>query len=311
VTALFGRRARTKSTAQVLAELDALSAAGWRAGVFFVDDNFIGNKRVLREELLPAMIAWRRRRPDITFLTEASINLADDAVLMDQMVEAGFDTVFVGIETPEEESLSECSKSQNRHRDLIADVRRIQRAGLEVQGGFIVGFDSDSENVFERQIAFIQKSGIATAMVGLLQAIPGTRLFERLKAAGRIAGESTGDNVDGTTNIVPKMSLKSLKEGYRRILKHIYSPRHYYRRVRTFLREFPVPEIRAPLRAKEVMAFLRSITRCGILGKERFQYWRLLAWTLVQRRELMPLAIRLAVYGHHFRKVSKRQLKRD
>jgi radical SAM superfamily enzyme YgiQ (UPF0313 family) len=305
VTALFGHRPRTKRPEQVLAELDALHDAGWRGSVFFVDDNFIGNKRTLKAELLPALIDWHRRRGGMRFMTEASINLADDDELMAMMVDAGFEAVFVGIETPDEESLAECSKTQNRGRDLVADVKRMQRAGLRVQAGFIVGFDHDTPSIFERQIEFIQQSGIATAMVGLLEAIPGTRLFERLQGEGRLSGQSTGDNVDGVSNIIPKMDLAVLRDGYRRILDHIYSPRHYYERVQTFLREYEPPAIRGRVTWRDVKAFARSIVRLGVLGRERFHYWRLMAWTLLHRRRSFPLAVTLSIYGHHFRRVSR------
>jgi radical SAM superfamily enzyme YgiQ (UPF0313 family) len=219
------------------------------------------------------------------------------------MVEAGFNMVFIGIETPDEESLSECSKRQNMRRDLVEDVRRIQRAGLQVQGGFIVGFDNDPPSIFQQQIDFIQNSGIVTAMVGLLQAPPGTRLYERLKQEGRLLGQLSGDNVDGTTNIIPKMSLETLREGYANILQHIYSPEHYYQRVKTFLREYKTPKIQASLEVEYLLAFFRSIYRLGILGKERVHYWKLLLWTLFRRPSLFPLAVTLAIYGHHFRKI--------
>jgi radical SAM superfamily enzyme YgiQ (UPF0313 family) len=216
VTAMFGHRPRVKTPAQIIAELDGLWQRGWRGAVFFVDDNFIGNKRSLREDLLPALIRWRRGKRGFAFYTEASINLADDEDLMRQMVAAAFDQVFIGIETPEEASLTECNKRQNRSRDLVADVKRIQRAGLQVQGGFIVGFDNDPPTIFQRQIDFIQKSGIVTAMVGLLQAVPGTKLHERLRQQGRLLGATTGDNVDGTTNFIPRMNRETLRDGYRR-----------------------------------------------------------------------------------------------
>ena len=303
VTALFGHRPRTKSADQMIAELDGLHKLGWRGSIFFVDDNFIGNKRYLKSELLPALIEWQKDKGDITFNTEVSINLADDEQLMRMMVEAGFNMVFIGIETPDEESLSECSKRQNMHRNLVEDVRRIQRVGLQVQGGFIVGFDNDTPSIFQQQIDFIQSSGIVTAMVGLLQAPPGTRLYERLKREGRLLGQLSGDNVDGTTNIIPKMSLETLREGYENILQHIYSPEHYYQRVRTFLREYNPPKINAPLQLEHILAFLRSIYRLGIVGRERSQYWKLLFWTLFHRPALFPLAVTLAIYGHHFRKV--------
>ena len=173
VTALFGRRTRTKTTEQIIAELDTFYDLGWRGNVFFVDDNIIGNRRSLKKDLLPELIKWQENHESITFNTEVSINLAKDEALMQMMSEAGFNTVFVGIETPDTASLEECGKSQNKDRDLAEDVRIIQRAGMQVQAGFIVGFDNDTPSIFQRQIDFIQKTGIVTAMVGLLQAPTG------------------------------------------------------------------------------------------------------------------------------------------
>ncbi len=303
VTAKFGRRSRTKSAGQVIAELDALAAAGWRGPVFFVDDNFIGNKRTLREELLPALIRWQEaHRHRFQFYTEASINLADDEPLTETIVAAGFDTVFIGIETPEEAGLAECNKRQNRGRDLVADIKRLQRAGLQVQGGFIVGFDSDTLSIFRRQIEFIQKSGIAIAMVGMLTALPGTRLHARLESEGRLLGLSSGNNVDGTTNFLPSMSLESLRDGYRSLMNTIYSPGPYYRRVRTFLREFHPPKIPLRIDPRQLLAFLRSSFRLGVIERERFHYWGLLAWTFFRRPMMIQTAVTLAIYGHHFRR---------
>jgi radical SAM superfamily enzyme YgiQ (UPF0313 family) len=303
VTVKFGRSSRTKSVVQVIAELDALAAAGWQGPVFFVDDNFIGNKRRLREELLPALIRWQRaHRHRFKFYTEASINLADDEPLTEAIVAAGFDTVFIGIETPEEAGLAECNKRQNRGRDLIADIKRLQRAGLQVQGGFIVGFDSDTLSIFRRQIEFIQQSGIATAMVGILTALPGTRLYARLANEGRLLGSSSGNNVDGTTNFLPTMGLESLRRGYRDLMSAIYSPGPYYRRVRTFLREFHPPRAAVRIDSRELLAFLYSSFRLGVLGRERFHYWGLLAWTFIRRPMMLQTAVTLAIYGHHFRR---------
>jgi radical SAM superfamily enzyme YgiQ (UPF0313 family) len=303
VTVLFGRRPRTKSARQLIAELDSLYERGWRGHVFFVDDNLIGNKRHLKTEMLPALIEWQKGKKQIGFGTEVSINLADDEELMQMMVEAGFDVVFIGIETPDEDSLAECSKHQNKNRDLIESVKRIQRAGLQVQGGFIVGFDNDTPTIFQRQIDFIQTSGIVSAMVGLLQAPPGTRLYERLKQEGRLLDQLSGDNVDGTTNIIPTMNLETLREGYLHLLQYIYSPEHYYQRVQTFLREYKPPKIKSPLEFEYILAFLRSIYRLGILGEERSHYWKLLFWTLFRRPKLFSLAVTFAIYGYHFRRV--------
>ena len=304
ITAMFGRRPRTKTATQIIAELDQFYDMGWRGGVFFVDDNFIGKRKELKSEILPAIIEWRQGKRGMSFQTEVSIDLSDDPELMDLMVKAGFDTVFVGIETPAEAGLAECNKRQNRGRDLVECVKVMQRAGLQVQGGFIVGFDSDTPSIFQQQIDFIQKSGIVTAMVGLLQAPYGTRLYERLKKEGRLVTESSGNNTDGTTNIKPKMDSDLLHEGYRSILQTIYSPRAYYERIRTFLSEYKRPIIkRPPLSWNYVGAFLRSMVVLGVRGKERLEYWRLFVWTLLHRPKLFPDAITLAIYGHHFRRV--------
>jgi radical SAM superfamily enzyme YgiQ (UPF0313 family) len=308
ITALLGHRVRTKTAPQVIAELDSLYARGWRDEVFFVDDNFIGNKPFLKSDLLPALKEWRQGKAGIFFFTEASINLADDQPLLEMMVEAGFNKVFIGIETPDEECLAECSKVQNRNRNLVEDVKRLQRAGLQVLGGFIVGFDHDRPSIFQRQIDFIQNSGIATAMVGLLQAPPGTRLYERMKKEGRLRGDSSGDNVDGTTNIIPAMSLDALQEGYKGILQYIYSPEHYYRRIRTFLREYQPPRIRGRIRLSHILALLRSFYQLGLVGQGRFHYWKLLLWTQFRRPRLIPEAVILAICGHHFRKVCERRV---
>ncbi|NLG85138.1 MAG: B12-binding domain-containing radical SAM protein, partial [Firmicutes bacterium] len=265
VTTLLGHRPRVKDAAQIVAELDGLYELGWRGNIFFVDDNLIGNKRSLMTELLPALIEWRKGKRGISFNTQVSIDFADDERLMRMMVEAGFESVFIGIETPDQDSLAECSKKQNMRRDLVADVKRIQRAGLQVQGGFILGFDHDSPGTVKRLLDLIQKSGIVTAMVGLLQAIPGTRLYERLKRAGRLREWASGDNVDGTTNIVPLIDIEELRRGYKELMRNLYSPEEYYQRIKTFLREYRLPKIQLRLNPghlfQQTLAFLRSIYR--------------------------------------------------
>ena len=244
ITALFGHKPRTKNARQIVDELDRLYDLGWRGGVFFVDDNLIGNKKRLKTELMPALLERHKTRQGFEFNTQASINLADDPELMAQMVSVGFDSVFVGIETPSEASLAECSKLQNVNRDLKTDVLRMQQAGLQVQAGFILGFDADTSSSFDRLLDFIQSTGIATAMVGLLQAIPGTRLYDRLKGAGRLRQLGSGYAVNGTTNIVPVMDLNVLETRYAELLGRLYSPKYYYERVRRFLTVYHVPQLR-------------------------------------------------------------------
>jgi radical SAM superfamily enzyme YgiQ (UPF0313 family) len=306
ITAMLGHRPRTKSAQQLITELDNLYALGWRDAIFLVDDNFIGNKKIIKQELLPALIEWRKEKNGIPFNTEASINLADDPELMDLMTKAGFHTVFIGIETPNENSLFECNKKQNRNRDLVDSVKIIQRAGMMVQGGFIVGFDSDTETIFEQQANFINKAGITTAMIGLLQAPSGTRLYNRLLGEGRLLGEMTGDNADGSTNIIPHLDIAFLKSGYCKLVKQLYQPKEYYRRCLMLLKTIKTPEIRSGIDLTYIRAFFRSIYLLGFKGVERLEYWKLFFWTLLNKPKLFPTAITLAIYGYHFRTLANR-----
>ncbi|MFC1916049.1 B12-binding domain-containing radical SAM protein [Chloroflexota bacterium] len=307
---LNGHKPRTKDAPGLLAELDALYNQGWRAGVFIVDDNFIGNQRKLKTETLPAIIDWQKRKKyPFVLSTEASINLSDDEELMQMLVEAGFNTVFIGIETPNEESLVECNKSQNRNRDLVASVKRMQHAGLEVQGGFIVGFDNDPLSIFKSQINFIQKSGIVTAMVGLLNAPPGTRLYQRLKKENRILKTFTGNNTDFSMNFIPRMNYEELVIGYRNILTTIYSPRQYYERIKAFLKEYrPHPKIKAKLHFYHIKALVKSTWVLGIKDKGRRHYWRLFIPMLLKHPKKIPVSITLSVYGYHFRKMVEKYI---
>ena len=306
IVAMYGRVPRTKDPLQVIAELEALSRAGWRDMVFIVDDNFIGNKKRVRQ-LLQALVEWRERtRPTIGFLTEASINLADQDDLLDLMARAGFKKVFVGLETPVAESLEECEKVQNSKRDLVDAVHVIQRAGLEVMGGFIIGFDSDPLDIFGRQFDFIQRSGVATAMVGLLTALPQTRLHARLARDGRLLARSIGDNTAAVLNFVPRVDREHLLSGYRELMRSLYSPENYYRRVRVFLAAWRPSGPRLRLSASDVRAFVRSLWTLGIRRRGRLAYWRLLSSTLLRQPRKLPAAMELAIIGHHFRTVAER-----
>ena len=305
ITVLYGRRPRTKSKEQVIAELDTLYYSGWRGPVFFVDDNFIGNKVKLKKEILPAIAEWMDKRKSPFFLnTEASINLADDDNLMKLMVRAGFEAVFIGIESPNEESLVECNKNQNRNRDLISSIKRIQDFGLEVQGGFIVGFDNDPPSIFEKLTNFIQESGIVTAMVGLLNAPKGTKLQKRLENEGRLLKDFTGNNTDFSINFIPQMSHKTLLDGYKKILDKIYSPQYYYERVTRFLKDFKPKKKVFHLNMSYILALFKSMYRLGLLGEERIYYWKLFFWSLFRKPRLFSLAILFTIYGFHFRRIS-------
>ncbi len=296
---------RTKKSTQVIAELDMLLQIGWRGSVFFVDDNFIGHKQKLKTDLLPAIIHWMEQNNyPFSFTTEASINLADDKVLMDLMTRAGFEKVFVGIETPEESCLMECNKLQNKNRNMIKSVNIIQQNGMEVTAGFIVGFDNDPSNIFQRQIDFIQKSGIITAMVGLLNAPRLSKLYKRLHGEGRILDNCTGDNTDYSMNFVPVMDKDELLKGYQKIIHEIYSSKSYYKRVLLYLKQYKPPfRKHRKISFNEIMALVKSILYIGILKKNRQYYWRLLFWSLFNKPKLLPLAVTYSIYGYHFRKV--------
>jgi len=305
---LYGHKPRIKEKEQIITELESLYNHGWRGPVFFVDDNFIGNKLSLKRDMLPLIAEWMgRMKYPFTFFTQASVNLADDEELMNLMVQAGFHQVFVGIETPEEESLAECGKRQNKNRNLVECVKKIQKFGLQVQGGFIVGFDNDPHTIFERQIRFIQNSGIVTAMVGLLNAVRGTKLYKRLKKENRLLTDASGDNTDCSINFIPRMSYSTLMEGYRNIVRTIYDPDQFYARVKGFLKNYkPVHQSLSRVSFTEVKAFIMSIFVLGIKEKERFHYWRLFLWSVFNRPRLAPLAVTFAIYGFHFRKVFER-----
>jgi len=304
ISVLFGRRVRTKSADQMVVELDALYKHGWRGDVLIVDDNFIGNARKLKKEILPVITEWMDNRGHpFSFHTEASINLADDEELMEMMARAGFEMVFIGIESPEEDSLAECNKVQNRNRDMLGSVKKIQQAGLQVTAGFILGFDSDSPSVFDRLATFIQESGIVNAMVGLLNALPNTKLWQRLSKEGRLTEQCTGNNTDLTMNFTPKMDFTKLIDGYKSVIKKIYSPQPYYERVMGFLKDYkPNKRVRFHVQPWHVEAIIKSIMVMGIVEKGRRHFWKMFFWTLFTRPKLMPMAMTFAIYGYHFRK---------
>jgi radical SAM superfamily enzyme YgiQ (UPF0313 family) len=304
ITMLNGQTPRTKGTQQFLIELESLYNIGWRGGVFIVDDNFIGNKKKLKSELLPALINWSKEKNyPFYFTTEVSINLADDDELIKQMVEAGFYNTFIGIETPNDQSLVECGKSQNLNRDLVGSVKKLQRHGLMVSAGFIIGFDNDPPNIFELQKKFIQKSGIVTVMVGLLNVPLGTNLFKRLKSENRLLNTTSGNNMDGILDFIPKMNSQKLVDGYKDVLTTIYSQRAYYERIKTFLSEYHPKVKSAKISLNDVKAILKSFWKLGVLEEGKHYFWKLLFLSLFKYPQKFAVSMTLAVYGYHFRRV--------
>jgi radical SAM superfamily enzyme YgiQ (UPF0313 family) len=305
ITSLLGHKVRMKETRQVINELEALHHLKWRGTVSIVDDNFIGNKHKIKTDLLPAMKMWMQNHQyPFTFNTQTSINLADDEDLMAMMTETGFNSTFIGIETPDETSLHDCNKVQNQNRDLLQSVKKIQQAGLQVSGGFIVGFDSDTPTVFQRQVEFIQKSGIVSAMVGLLNAPRNTKLYQQMEAENRLTTDATGSNTDFSMNFIPKMNYHELLEGYKKIIQNIYSSKPYYKRVRQFLLNYKQNQ-KSPRKIEFSLlkGSIKSIFIIGIVNKGRSEYWKFLIWTLFHRPVLLSDAIIFTVYGFHFRTV--------
>ncbi|HLI34654.1 MAG TPA: B12-binding domain-containing radical SAM protein [Terriglobia bacterium] len=307
---IYGRKPRTKTPGQVITELDQLHDLKWRGSVFIVDDNFIGNKRKAKE-LLAVLADWNRRhRRPFSFFTEASVNLADDTELLEMMKDANFTRVFMGIETPVEESLKEAHKMQNTRKNLVESVRRIQSYGLEVMAGFIVGFDNDPEDIFDRQVQFIQESAIPLAMVGILLALPGTQLFRRLRKEGRILDEGHGDNMDLHLNFIPKMNAQKLIDGYRDILRRIYTPDAYYERVLRFLERYQSPNHR-PRVFSDYIAVARSFIKQGVLGESRTSYWKFVMKAALHYRKTFDTAMTLAVMGYHFQTLTRMVLESE
>jgi len=305
ITSLLGHKVRIKEPYQVLKELDFLYKLNWRGAVSVVDDNFIGNKKYAKKQLLPVMIDWMSKHNyPFRFSAQTSINLADDKALLSLMIDAGFRSTFIGIETPDEIALKACNKTQNKNRDLLKSVSTIQKEGMHVSGGFIVGFDSDTHSVFQRQIDFIQKSGIVSAMVGLLNAPKNTRLYAQMEREKRLTIGATGNNTDYSMNFVPKMNVAELQAGYRSIIQNIYSSKQYYRRLRQLLLNYKKPSSTgATFSFSLLLSLIKSVFIIGFVSKGRVEYWKLIIWTLYHRPGSIIDAITYTVYGYHFRMV--------
>ncbi len=305
ITTLLGHKVRMKNTHQIIEELETLYKLNWHGTIAIVDDNFIGNKKEIKNNLLPAMKNWMQiHKYPFVFSSQTSIDLADDEELLGMMRDAGFNAAFIGIETPDENSLHNCHKVQNKNRNMLQNVKKIQESGLQVSGGFIVGFDSDVPTVFQRQIDFIQNSGIVSAMVGLLNAPKNTRLYQRLKEEDRLTVDPTGSNTDFTMNFTPKMNLDDLMEGYQKIIHNIYAVKPYYKRLRQFLLNYNRQNLyKKKFELSSLLAFIKSVVIIGIINKGRGEYWKILFWTLFKRPGSFIDAVTFIVYGYHYRTV--------
>jgi radical SAM superfamily enzyme YgiQ (UPF0313 family) len=300
IIVMYGRRPRTKTGAQVTAELEAITATGFTGDVFFVDDNFIGNKKMVKA-MLPEVAEWRKRSGTrLEFYTEASMNIADDNQLVDLMTAAGFTAVFIGIETPSPEALRETKKLQNLRRNLVDQVHGLLDRGLDVWAGFILGFDNDPPDIFDRMIKFVQNASIPYAMVGMLGALPNTPLYKRLRSEGRLRKEQTGDQF-GLTNVINKMSATQMIRGYRKVMETLYHPEVYFQRCRDNIARWkPLPGSKRKLVWRDLLTAGRAVRGQGLTGSYKRAYWRFLRWVARHHPAKLGRAIAQAAAGHHY-----------
>ena len=314
---IYGRIPRVKSAGNILAELDALYRLGWNSEIFMVDDNFIGNRQKVKNELLPALIEWQNKHQHhFRFYTETSLDLASDEALLAAMRDAGFNAVFLGIETPSNDSLKETGKLQNTAINMPAAIKKIQSYGLEVMGGFIIGFDNDSENIFERQIDFIQKAAIPKAMVGLLNAVPGTKLYHRLRQENRLLTDTiSGSNTHClTTNFLTKIDPYLLKEGYKKVLDFLYGKhlKNYFARCSQLfdtLGDSPSLQQRS-IRFRDLKTLIHSfiLQSCSCYG---YQYLKFMLRNFLKHPRHFAATVRMSIEGHHFYIITRETLKMD
>lgn len=293
VTALLGRRPRTKTAEQMIAELEAINDDGHTQLVLFADDNLIGNKRVLKAELLPALIEWRKKtQPSFYFATQLTVNLADDEELMQMLIDAGFRHIFIGIETPSEESLKVSHKTQNLKKNLLTTIHNIHSKGFIISGGFIVGFDTDDQSIFKRQIQFIQESGIPLPIVNILKAPPGTDLYKRMKMERRLSKQFAF--TEGDTNIIPVMDRVDLYNGFINVIDSIYTPDGSYQRLMKFFETYRFPQntlkIKERLTIQQIKMALSIAYKLGISDKNRKYFWKMIFWSIRKNRKMLDKA---------------------
>lgn len=294
VTALFGRKPRTKTPQQIITELEAIDQSGNAQLVLFADDNLIGNKRVLKSELLPAIIEWRKQKnPGFYFATQLTVNLIDDEELMQLLADAGFRHVFIGIETPDEESLKGSHKNQNLKRNMLETIHRIHEKGFIISGGFIVGFDTDTDSSFDHIRNFIQESGIPLPIVNVLKAPPGTELYERMKRENRLTKPFAFE--EGDTNIAPVMGEEKVLKGFLQVIEGLYTPEMSIQRLQTFFTHHRFTSATVKIKPKfnvtDALMVLRVIYLLGIKDTHRKYFWKLIFWTIKYNRKFADKAL--------------------
>lgn len=310
ITTLYGKKPRTKEPDQIVAEMQMIYDLGFRGEVFLVDDNFIGNKKAVKA-MLPSLIEWMKNHDYPFWLyTEASINLSDDDELLELMCKAGFHSVFIGIESPSLESLRETKKFQNLPGDLLGKVHKIQEYGIEVMAGFIIGFDSDTDDIFDRQVEFITQARIPMAMIGPLQAMPNTELWVRLTREGRLRADFEGDTF-GLCNFETKLPQLTIATGYRRVLASLYSPDGYFDRLKSLItamkgcRNETMTRLSASMLRKYLVKLTGAMSFLLFFSEYRKQYISFLFWVLANHPDKLVFAIARSIVGYHFIKYTQ------
>ena len=304
---LYGRKPRTKTPAQLIGELEYIYNLGWRGGIFMVDDNFIGNKRNVKLLLKELKVWMKEKGYPFSFDTEASVDLAKDEELMELMVDCGFKKVFLGIETPDEDSLALTQKFQNTRDPLSESVDKITRTGLQVMAGFIIGFDGEKSGAGERIVRFVERTGIPIAMFSMLQALPHTALWYRLEKEGRLLNQ--GGNINQTTlmNFVPTRPIEEIASEYIEGFWQLYEPEQYLERIFRYFMKMGVPRHSRPFQPswRTIRGLLVLCWRQGVVRQTRWKFWNNLFKIIWHKPSLLARYLTSCAFLEHFTEYRK------
>ncbi len=313
IIVLYGRKPRTKTPAQLLKELDYLYELGWRRSIFMVDDNFIGNKRNVKLLLQELKIWQAEHQYPFTFNTEASVDLAADSELMELMVACNFNAVFLGIETPDEESLQLTKKFQNTRSSLIESVEKIIQAGLRPMAGFIIGFDGEQKEAGSRIVDFVEQAAIPTAMFGMLQALPNTALWDRLEKEGRLRVNRKQDiNQSTLMNFVPTRPIEDIAREYIEAFWTLYDPKTFLDRTYRCFLQLGAPKCQPPFKLPnwiDLRALGIILWRQGFKRNTRWKFWHHLFGILLHNPQVWEHYLTVCAHNEHF--LVYRQIVRD
>ncbi|MEL6223960.1 MAG: DUF4070 domain-containing protein [Cyanobacteria bacterium J06627_8] len=303
IIVLYGRKPRTKTPAQLIAELQSLYDLGWRGGVFMVDDNFIGNKRNVKL-LLKELKDWQaEHKYPFRFDTEASLDLAEDDELIELMLECNFAAVFMGIETPDEGSLQLTKKFQNTRSPLLESIEKVTHSGLRVIAGFIIGFDGEKSGAGQRIVEFAEITGIPTTTFAMLQALPHTALWHRLEKEGRLREKDGNINQTTLMNFVPTRPVEDIAQEYIDAFRQLYEPEQYLDRVYRYFLKLGAPRVQPEFKLPEwvvVKALMIVFWRQGFKRKTRWKFWHHFFHMLIKNPAVVEQYVTVCAHNEHF-----------